>query len=134
MKVLLVTRHFPPEISGGGRRPFLIHRGLTRLGVDVDVLAPRLPDGVSGLEVPVGNSSQTQSGPARPGLLDPLRYWARWPDPEIVWAKRALARLDAQGRSYDWVVTTSPPSRRARRWSRSATPMTGNGRARRPRS
>lgn len=37
------------------------------------------------------------------------RNWLLWPDPDIRWARRALAQLESSDLSVDWVMTTSPP-------------------------
>lgn len=106
-KVLLVTRHFPPLVSGGARRPLAFLRALEEGGYDVDVISPAAPAGVHHLAVPhacpeaphaVGNGVE---GAVR------LRDHLLIPDADLGWAMRCL-RMRLPFRP-DVVVTTSPP-------------------------
>ena len=40
MNILYITRHYPPEISGGARRPYLYVKALRELGNKVTVVTP----------------------------------------------------------------------------------------------
>ncbi len=42
-------------------------------------------------------------------IMQELRLWHHFPDPDIEWARRVLSHFEANPRSFDWVITTSPP-------------------------
>ncbi len=104
----MLARHFPPAISGGARRPYLLARALAEAGHEVRVIAPAPCDGVAVIPVPhphVDPDTDTAAGP--PSQRDRLRHAVLLPDPDVRWAIRASrARLDIVP---DWVLTTSPP-------------------------
>lgn len=118
MKILIIARHYPPEISGGSRRPALLASGLRELGHDVTVAAP-IQQGqgevTSDVQIPLGTFPL-------PNLADPISTplnrikhriaeQIRIPDGERVWSNHALNTLrnDADISTYDVVFTTSPP-------------------------
>ena len=108
LRVLLLTRHYPPAISGGARRPFLFATALREAGVHVDVVAPSLPPGEPGCAVPHPHRDPTGAASAPATLRDVAREALLWPDPDIRWSMRAAhAALDLP--RPDWVLTTSPP-------------------------
>lgn len=107
--ILLIARHFPPLISGGARRPYLLVKALCALGVRVEVIAPKLPSDVSGIEVWHPHPDPSDGPPRRPTLRDHARSILLWPDPEIRWARRAAAAAIQSGFRPDWLITTSPP-------------------------
>lgn len=125
MRILLISRHYPPAVSGGARRPFLLANALRAFGAEVFVIAPSLPDGETGLAVPHPNRDPATGPATRKALKDQAREWLLWPDPDIRWARRAAdAAIDAFRDPPDWVITTSPPESvhaagavLARRWS-----------------
>lgn len=109
-RLLLLTRHYPPAVSGGIRRPYLLAHALRRLGVDVRVIAPSLPEGEPGLAVPHPNRDPSgDAAPARPSLRGVARDLLLWPDPDIRWCERAADAGIADGWKPDWVLSTSPP-------------------------
>lgn len=109
-KILLFSRHFPPIVSGGARRPFLLAQGLTELGCQVFVIAPKLPTGISGMEVAHVQANSTSKAVRKTPVRDFARQWLRWPDPDISWSKQAAAAVLANMPFVpDWVITTSPP-------------------------
>jgi len=109
-RLLLLTRHYPPAVSGGIRRPCLLANALRALGVEVRVLAPSLPEGEPGLAVPHPNRDPSgDAGPARPSLRGLARDLLLWPDPDIRWCQRAADAGIADGWKPDWVLSTSPP-------------------------
>lgn len=109
-RILLLTRHFPPAVSGGIRRPYLLANALRALGVEVRVIAPSLPEGEPGLAVPHPNRDPSgDSGPARPSLRGLTRDLLLWPDPDIRWCQRAADAGIADGWKPEWVLSTSPP-------------------------
>jgi glycosyltransferase involved in cell wall biosynthesis len=105
-----LARHYPPAISGGARRPFLLAKGLREQGWDVCVIAPSLPEGEAGLAVPHPNRDPTTApGAGRFSLHNTAREMLLWPDADIRWCMRA-ARAALMGLSKpDWIMTTSPP-------------------------
>lgn len=113
-RLLLFARHYPPEISGGSRRPYLLAQELRNQGVDVRVCAPSLPPDEPGWAVPHPNRDPSTSS-ARSAFS--LRALARdlllWPDPDIRWCLRAAAHASEAARAEnwtpDWVLSTSPP-------------------------
>lgn len=116
MKVLLVSRHFPPVPSGGARRPYLMAQALKSAGADVFVVSLAEPTTLPGVVVP----HRQPEPPAdvevlgRPIWRWDWRRWARelmrWPDPDAAWCREA-ARIAAAEVPFvpDWIVTSSPP-------------------------
>lgn len=114
--LLIVTRHYPPEISGGARRPFLIARGLRKRGWRVAIASPFAPDGEPDwirTPHPAAERGQAFSAGgvdrAEPGWKSLTRRMVRWPDNEIGWAGHAVQAVISSGLRPDWVLTTSPP-------------------------
>jgi len=109
-RLLLLTRHYPPAVSGGIRRPFLLAQALRGLGVEVRVVAPSLPEGEPGLAVRHPNRDPSvEVGPERLSLQGFARDLLFWPDPDIRWCQRAADAGIADGWMPDWVLSTSPP-------------------------
>jgi glycosyltransferase involved in cell wall biosynthesis len=114
LRVLLIARHYPPSVSGGARRPYLLAREMSRQGAEIFVAAPALPEGEAGVVVPHPQPVPTTGGPRTRTLRDHAREWLLWPDPDVRWAQRAArtgadAFVRAHGSAPDFVVTTSPP-------------------------
>lgn len=107
-RVTLLARHYPPAISGGARRPFLLAQALRAEGIEVNVVAPVLPEGEPGVAVPHPHRDPSGAPPGRATLRDHARELLLWPDPDIRWSMRA-ARAAAALPTPDWIVTTSPP-------------------------
>jgi glycosyltransferase involved in cell wall biosynthesis len=132
VKVLLVTRHFPPGGGGGVQRPLKFATHLPALGIETHVLAPdvpgSLPDGAE-LELPTqawihrvryvgpraGRPAErllAKQGLARVGTQAALlgrRLLV--PDENVPWSTFALPiaiRL-VRAEKIDVVLTTSPP-------------------------
>lgn len=108
MQVTLLARHYPPAVSGGARRPFLLAQALRAEGVAVNVVAPSLPDGEPGIAVPHPHRDPSTSPEGSFTWRDRARELLLWPDPDIRWSMRA-ARAAAALPKADWIVTTSPP-------------------------
>lgn len=110
MRIALVTRHYPPAVSGGARRPFLLARALREAGAEVFVVAPGLPEGEPGLVAPHPHRDPPTAAPRARSLRDHAREILLWPDPDIRWTMRA-ARAAAAALPFrpDWIWTTSPP-------------------------
>ena len=107
-RILMVCRHFPPAISGGAGRPYLLAKAWRDAGAEVVVLAPRPCDGIA--VIPVGHPQvepPTAEPVSAPSWRDRLRAGLLLPDPDIRWALHA-ARATI-GLAPDWVFTTSPP-------------------------
>lgn len=114
--LLIVTRHYPPEISGGARRPFLLAHGLRERGWRVAVASPFAPDGEPDwIRTPHPAAERGQassaggSNRAEPSWKSLARRMVRWPDNEIGWAGHAVQAVISSGLRPDWVLTTSPP-------------------------
>lgn len=112
MQFLLLARHFPPHVSGGARRPYGLALALQDMGHKVFVVAPDIPDDITGLSVPHPNASPG-SGTDIVGKT-PFRDFARetllLPDPDIRWTRRVVKAIQtANIPSPDWIITTSPP-------------------------
>lgn len=116
MRVLLLTRHFPPIPSGGARRPYLMARALADAGAEVFVASHAPLGEFAGVQVP-------HVHPEPGDDVNPLglqlwrwgpRRWARellrWPDPDARWSgELAEAAAAALPWTPDWIVTSSPP-------------------------
>ena len=110
MKILLLARHFPPAVSGGARRPYLWVKGLMANGADVFVIAPDIPDDVTGHAVEHAFRDPSTGIPGKKTLRDHARDLLLWPDPDIRWTKRAITAAKTHCPfKPDWVITTSPP-------------------------
>ncbi len=118
MHILLITRHYPPEVSGGARRPYLLTKALREAGHRVSIVAPFVPPGEKDFIVvkhPVPHINIDQdikktSIPQRPTpVRNFLRQWLLWPDPEIRWVRRVVKKVAAAKIEPDWILTTSPP-------------------------
>lgn len=114
--LLIVTRHYPPEISGGARRPFLLAKGLRERSWRVAVASPFAPEGEPDwIRTPHpaaerGRIAAEEGGHRKePGWKSWARRMVRWPDNEIGWADQAVRAVIASGLRPDWVLTTSPP-------------------------
>lgn len=117
MKILILTRHYPPIASGGARRPWLFAETLRDAGHTVQVASPA-PEDDTGQTLCVPHVSpeppQTVNPLPVPPWQWPLRQWGRellrWPDPDAAWARRLTqvvrSRLTIRP---DWIITTSPP-------------------------
>ena len=135
-RVLFITRHYPPEISGGARRPYLMVKGLRELGHQVITVTPfRLEDGVDHLVVPHpvwGEHPPLQANQPSATSMDialmssirnALREWLLLPEPEVRWSIKVLNHLTNIHPVPDCVITSSPPeslnivgSTLAKRW------------------
>jgi glycosyltransferase involved in cell wall biosynthesis len=121
MHILLITRHYPPEISGGARRPFLLTQAMRLQGHKVTLVTPFKSDNPNHIHVPnaaIDNGLRLQSYPneavaRKPNPLDKLknflRLWLFWPDPDIRWARDVVKTLKTTDLKPDWIMTTSPP-------------------------
>jgi glycosyltransferase involved in cell wall biosynthesis len=107
MRILFLARHYPPAVSGGARRPFLLANALRARGCEVFVVAPSLPDGEMGRAVPHPNRDPSTAPAGKPTLRDIARELLLWPDPDIRWSRRVADA--ARAIPADWVITTSPP-------------------------
>ena len=110
MRVLLITRHYPPAVSGGAKRPFLLAKELRKHGCDIFVVAPSLPQGENGVAEPHPHRDPSTSGGGAQTFRDVAREFLLWPDPDIRWARRAArTAFDQAPWRPDWIWTTSPP-------------------------
>lgn len=116
---VIVTRYYPPEISGGARRPFLYVKALRGLGHKVTIVSPfgdpgdpdhiKVAHPVSHITATDNHDEAAETITAFDKLRTVARTWLLWPDPEIRWSRRVQKHLTAQNISADWVITTSPP-------------------------
>jgi glycosyltransferase involved in cell wall biosynthesis len=107
-RVVILARHFPPLISGGARRPFLLAKRLLAEGHKVVVVSPVQSDSVPSIAVPhpAPEMAHGVSETVNP-LKDRIREWLMLPDADIRWALKA-SRV-ALPFTPDWIITTSPP-------------------------
>lgn len=116
MRLLILTRYYPPEISGGARRPKGFVEALRNAGVDVTLCGPSgiVDDNFIAVPHPSFPALPRDDGKTNAlNLLERTKDWARkhlmLPDPEIRWALRSVATIKASGLNFDWIMTTSPP-------------------------
>ena len=129
MHLLLIVRHFPPEISGGARRPYLLSNALAQLGHKVTIVSPfQLPDAEDFIQIPhpailnahsreLLKNHQTNSSISIINVVHQIRsffrQWLLWPEPNIRWAKKVeshlLMTLPSLDPRPDVIMTTSPP-------------------------
>jgi len=118
MHILLITRHYPPEISGGARRPALYVKALRELGHRVTVVTPFKIDDedsicVENAAINRGRIAAITSQQVKSSLFDliknHLRVWRYWPDDNAPWAKDVIRALTNHDLKPDWIFTTSPP-------------------------
>lgn len=117
--VLIVTRHYPPAVSGGARRPSLLAAGLRERGWRVTVATPVRPaDSSDWIETPHpagarGAASLAGSTELRASSVEQMKVALRralyWPDGDVRWALRAARSVIDRGVKPDWVISTSPP-------------------------
>src|SRR3954467_14121520 len=113
LKVLLVTRHFPPGGGGGVQRPLKFATHLPALGIETHVLAPELPGPAladAELELP------TQAWIHRVRYVGPR---AARPSEELV-GKQGIARVGTQAALFGRKLLV--PDENAP-WSTLATPV-----------
>lgn len=121
MHILLIARHYPPEISGGARRPFLYTRGLRELGHKVTIVTPFILEDKDSICVPnAAAQAHLEHASLRPKPTSDaptmmsrakgvLRDWVYWPDNNINWVRDVIRSLKARDLKPDWIFTTSPP-------------------------
>jgi glycosyltransferase involved in cell wall biosynthesis len=112
VRILIITRHYPPEMAGGSRRPSGLAKGLRALGHEVFVVAPTGAEDSHLLAVshPVFPVLADGGSGERPvSLSDWMRRWILLPDPEIRWALSCVRAVSQAAVKPDWIITTSPP-------------------------
>lgn len=117
MHILMITRHYPPEISGGARRPYLYVKALRQLGHKVTIVTPfKINDKdtitVSNRAINISmepEKLQKQHQVYINKFKNHLRTLIYWPDPNITWANSVVKTLKKRKIKVDWVFTTSPP-------------------------
>ena len=84
--LLIITRHYPPEVSGGARRPYLLACGLRDRGYRVAVASPFAPEGEPDwihVPHPAAERGRIAAGASQtapePGWKTALRRMVRWP-------------------------------------------------------
>jgi len=118
-RILLLTRHYPPVVSGGARRPFLLANGLRARGWRVTLASPQKPDDEDDwIETPHPAGRRGDAAPAghRPAganlgeaIKRPLRSLLYWPDNDMRWALSAVKAVTRENIAPEWVISTSPP-------------------------
>jgi len=116
MHYLFLVRHYPPEISGGARRPFLLVRALRRIGYKITLVTPfNVEDDPDHICV-IGSASNAISDISSnkstfnifSNFKNVMRIWFLWPDADILWAKRVERAVIKSGITPDGIFTTSP--------------------------
>lgn len=113
----MITRHYPPEISGGARRPFLYVKALRQLGHKVTIVTPFKLDDENSITVFNRAINKSMKPEKTQNLfnvfINKLKNYFRtllyWPDPNITWAHSVVKTLKKRKITADWVFTTSPP-------------------------
>jgi len=115
MHYLFLVRHYPPEISGGARRPFLLVRALRRIGYKITLVTPfNVEDDPDHICV-IGSASNAISDISSnkstfnifSNFKNVMRIWFLWPDADILWAKRVERAVIKSGITPDGIFTTS---------------------------
>lgn len=112
MRIIILTRHYPPAVSGLAPRVTELAKALRTLGAHVYVVAPSIPNGEFGIAVPHPNRDPPSTAPS-PHVRFSVRGVARelllWPDPDIRWCSKAaaLAKSSVPWKP-DWVLSFSP--------------------------
>lgn len=117
MHILIITRHYPPEISGGARRPFLYVKALRQLGHKVTIVTPFKLDDENSITVFNRAINRSMEPKKTQNLFNVFinkfknyfRTLLYWPDPNITWAHSVIKTLKKRKITADWVFTTSPP-------------------------
>ncbi|MFB9373822.1 glycosyltransferase [Algimonas porphyrae] len=117
-----MARHYPPEASGGARRPYLFTQALRDAGHRVTIVSPFRQAHPDHIVVPHLVSSDYDRDKGEPSAEEPqpdpteqsplrniARNWLLWPEPEIRWARRVARHLESHPIRADWLMTTSPP-------------------------
>lgn len=115
--IIILARHFPPAVSGGARRPFVLTEGLRARGWRVYVASPSAPENYADwiqTAHPAGvRGEAAAAAPDAPHPLDRVRSLIRhavyWPDGDMRWALSAARAVRASGVRPNWVISTSPP-------------------------
>lgn len=125
LHIVLIARHYPPEVSGGARRPAAFVDAMRARGHRVTIVTPFQYDDPD--HIPVYNAAidrgyqKAQTSPEPDNLRGgsmllrlkttitaTARRWAYWPDPNIGWAKAVDASDAVRQLTPDVVMTTSP--------------------------
>lgn len=122
MHVLLIARHYPPEISGGARRPSLYLKALREMGHKVTLVTPFDLDDQNSIYVynraiqnslshsSLGHEKAVKVAQSQWGALKAIaRDWVYWPDHNIGWVRNILRNEELRSLSPDMIFTTSPP-------------------------
>lgn len=120
MHILLITRHYPPEISGGARRPYLYVKELRALGHRVTIVTPFKINDIDSISInsrAINRSLKSINLNVRQHknhnwalkLKNFLRTLLYWPDPDIKWARAVIKNLNKSNIKPDVIFTTSPP-------------------------
>jgi len=120
MHILLITRHYPPEVSGGARRPYLYTQALRTLGHKVTLVTPFDLDDVNSISVRNAAIDKGLKAIKERKLLksdqtlltkfkNKFRIWAYWPDDNIIWVNDVIKAVIRQDIKPDWILTTNPP-------------------------
>lgn len=120
--VILVARHYPPGISGGTRRAFLLAKGLRSRGWRVRVASPQAPTGEPDwIDSPHAAAVRGSAAASRPStrlmrtrttVRNAVRSLVYWPDADMRWALATARRamdVIAKIERPDWVISSSPP-------------------------
>lgn len=111
-KILLLARYYPPEASGGARRPLALFEEFREQGFDIRLAAPQGADCPALIEVP--HPSFPVDYGSKPiaekwHFANYLRKALLLPDPEIRWALRLVKAVKQSGFLPDLIISTNPP-------------------------
>ena len=110
LRILFISRHYPPHVSGGSRRAFELVQGLRKGGDAVTIACPYAGDDPNSIHIPHPQPEASTKKAAKPSWKDKLRTHLLYPDPDILWSLRLVKAVkQAYPDSFDCVITTSPP-------------------------
>ncbi|MEP1229357.1 MAG: glycosyltransferase [Litorimonas sp.] len=109
MRILFISRHYPPHVSGGSRRAYEFVQGLRDSGEHVTIACPNAGKDPHAIHIH-HPQPEASTKPAKPSWKDTLRTHLLYPDPDILWSLRAVKAIKkANPKGFDCIITTSPP-------------------------
>jgi len=109
LRILFISRHYPPHVSGGSRRAYELVKGLRARGEDVTVISPYVGDDAHTLSV-FHPQPEAPTRTSKASWKDKLRVHLLYPDPDILWSLRVVKQAAHHyPEGFDYIITSSPP-------------------------